>query len=792
MAKMSAINELKKMLKEAQEESAKKDKLIEVNLQPEQPVVVQEQSVIQKTASLLSASSKADSTPAAPQDIEAQRWNDPLKNTNFVTKKEMADSYGLFLQRIQQQMSTIGGGGEVNLRGLDDVITSSTGTNKFLTYNPATRKFYFDFINVATESELGGIRPGPGFTVSNTGLLELNSGPSFFLDESDVFRLQPATTEVIGGIKSGPGVTINSEGQILLDSAGLEFTFGDFQGIVGTYAAGHPDAGEDYARLGSVNANEDIVIASNGSGIVKILGDFSVRSPNGSIDGALLLEPIFRVFNDGKVRFLVPNADPLLGAFEVIGNDTGAIHPPNQTGVILHTTGNEGLPARKYLDGINNYPIIVGRRYNGAVGALTPVLNNEIFFRVVGQASTGTDFEEFGPAKLNFIATEDQGPNNQGGKITFDVTANGTDALNFAVTALEVTAEGITTPVGFVGDGSRLTNIRPAVLSAVASANTVFAQNAGTVSTITNMTLSPPAGSYMVSFNSEYVNTLVGSVTSTAAADLATLYNELKNLPATVTGHAPAYGSEVLGPGVYTQAGASSIGGILTLDAGGDPAALFVFRSAGALTTGAGATIVLTGGATSKNVWWVSEGAISTGNNAVIRGSLLTNQAANTPGSGATVEGRVLAVNGAIGVSNITLLEPTGVSTLDVGSLSIFSIFAAIGSLTNANASNIALSIGTNNGTITGFGSATVSGEIYPGGVADLGVIAYGIYVDGILIPDSYRRQTHTALESGWPMSVHTIATVGAGQILDVRTTVPIGEFAIGPGMALIAVPIAT
>jgi hypothetical protein len=294
----------------------------------------------------------------------------------------------------------------------------------------------------------------------------------------------------------------------------------------------------------------------------------------------------------------------------------------------------------------------------------------------------------------------------------------------------------------------------------------------------------------LVSFNSEYVNTLVGSVTSTAAADLATLYNELKNLAATVTGHAPAYGSEVLGPGVYTQAGASSIAGVLTLDAGGDPAALFVFRSAGALTTGAGATIVLAGGATSKNVWWVAEGAISTGNNATIRGSLLSNQAANTPGAGATVEGRVLAVNGAIGVNNIDILEPTGISSVDEGSLSIFSIFAGIGGLTNANASTIAQSIGTNSGTITGFGAATVSGEIYPGGAADLGVIEYGIYVDGILVPDSYRRQTHTTLDSAWPMSIHTIATVGAGQILDVRTTVPIGEFAIGPGMALIASPI--
>jgi hypothetical protein len=753
------------------------------------------------TSQYLSASKKDDrslseniysgpiSEKVIPSNIEKTRWNDPLKNTDFITKKEMNDHYGLFLNRIQQQMSTIGGGGEVNLRGLDDVITSSTGTNKFLTYNPATRKFYFDFINVATESELGGIRPGPGFTVSNTGLLELNAGPSFFLDESDVFRLRAATVNVIGGIKSGPGVTINSEGQILLDSAGLEFTFGDFQGIVGTYATGHSDAGEDYALLGSINANEDIVIASNGTGIVKVLGDFSVRSPNGNIDGALLLEPVFRVFNDGKVRFLVPNADPLLGAFEVIGNDTGEIHPPNQTGVIMHTTGNEGLPARKYLDGINNYPIIVGRRYNGAVGALTPVLNNEIFFRLVGQASTGTDFETFGPAKINFIATEDQGPNNQGGKITVDVTANGTDALNYAVTALEITPEGIVSSVGFVGDGNRLTDVRSKVLSVVASTD-AFIANTEATTNITNMTLTPPAGTYLASFSSEYVSTLVGSVTATAAADLATLYSQLIALPVGGTSRTASsvYGNgETLGPGVYTQGAAWSINGDLILDAGGVANALFVFRGQGALTTTNTANITFAGGATSNNVWWVSQGAITTGNGATLKGSFLANQAANNPGPNLTLEGRILTVNGAISTNSADITAPTGTinPSLTLGTMNLFSVFAGIGALTNTSTTNIEKSIGTNSGTITGFGSPNVVGGTIFNNIDRLSVITYGIYVDDVEIADSIRSQTQTSLVSGWPMSIQTIATVTAGQTVTVKTSVPIGGFGIGPGMAL-------
>jgi hypothetical protein len=257
-----------------------------------------------------------------------------------------------------------------------------------------------------------------------------------------------ATDTVVGGVKAGPGLTINSEGQILIDSEGLSFSFGDFSGTVGTYT----DTTE-YALLQSINTNEDIVIATNGTGHVNMVGEFNVYATNTTVTDAIeSFEPILRVLANGKVRMIVPDADTTAGAFEIIGNAAGAFHPPNQTGVILHTTGNTDVTNRIYHDAINNYPIIVGRRYNGVTGALENVKAGDVIFRIAGQASTGTDFETFGPAKINWMATEDQGPNNQGGKITFDVTANGTAAFGNAITAAEFTATGVVSTVGFVGD----------------------------------------------------------------------------------------------------------------------------------------------------------------------------------------------------------------------------------------------------------------------------------------------------------------------------------------------------
>jgi hypothetical protein len=365
-----------------------------------------------------------------------------------------------------------------------------------------------------------------------------------------------------------------------------------------------------------------------------------------------------------------------------------------------------------------------------------------------------------------------------------------TDMTNRAV---EITDLTVTNPI--VGNGSQLTNLpKPTVLTALSSSPSVFAENAGTLSTITNMTLSPPAGTYLASFSSEYISTLTGSVTATAAADLATLYTQLQNLTATVTNHAAAFGSgETLGPGVYTVPAAWSIAGTLTLNGG--PTDLFVFRGAGAFTTSNTATIVLTGGATSNNVFWVSQGAVSSGTNAVLKGSFIANQAANDLGAGLDLEGRVLTINGAISINTATITEPTGTinSSLTLGTIDLFSVFAAIGAITSVGtSSNIALSIGSNSAAVTGFAAPNVVGGTIYSSTDQLSVIQYGIYIDNVLIPNSFRTQSQTRLVSGWPMSIQTIATVTAGQVVSVKTIVPTGGFTIGPAMALILIPTAT
>ena len=74
---------------------------------------------------------------------------DPLTplDKNFVTLEQLQDHYRLFINRIQQQLSTIGGGGETRLKYLDDIVGIATNASvydgKFLKYDHSIGKFEF-------------------------------------------------------------------------------------------------------------------------------------------------------------------------------------------------------------------------------------------------------------------------------------------------------------------------------------------------------------------------------------------------------------------------------------------------------------------------------------------------------------------------------------------------------------------------------------------------------------------------------------------------------------------------
>ena len=97
---------------------------------------------------------------------------DPLTpmDQKFATLDDLAGHYRLFINRIQQQISTIGGGGAGFIKDLDDVsFDQTTGTNKLLIYNGS------QWVGIASTALPVSI---PGISTTGTSTFNIIEGSS--------------------------------------------------------------------------------------------------------------------------------------------------------------------------------------------------------------------------------------------------------------------------------------------------------------------------------------------------------------------------------------------------------------------------------------------------------------------------------------------------------------------------------------------------------------------------------------------------------------------------------------
>ena len=134
------------------------------------------------------------------------------------------------------------------------------------------------------------------------------------------------------------------------------------------------------------------------------------------------------------------------------------------------------------------------------------------------------------------------------------------------------------------------------------------------------------------------------AVAQQAKSDLVIAYNDAAGRgPGAAAGE---LGGRTLVPGVYTGT-TLSLTGTVTLDAQGDPNAVFIFQSASTLITASHSTVAFINGANPCKVFWQVGSSATLGTNTTFVGTILalTSIAAQT---GTTVNGRLLARNGAV------------------------------------------------------------------------------------------------------------------------------------------------
>jgi hypothetical protein len=194
--------------------------------------------------------------------------------------------------------------------------------------------------------------------------------------------------------------------------------------------------------------------------------------------------------------------------------------------------------------------------------------------------------------------------------------------------------------------------------------------------TVTSTGLSQITGDLGVSPGTAVTGFPPGTITGAQHdGDLTALLARLalKNAYNDAAGRTPAtsvsgdLGGQTLTPGVYNSASSLGLTGTLTLDAQGDPSAVFIFQMGSTLITAAASQVVLTGGAQAANVFWQVGSSATLGTNSALAGNILA-QTSITGTTGAAVNGRALAIDGAVTLDTntvtATVLAVTGVLSI--------------------------------------------------------------------------------------------------------------------------------
>ena len=142
-----------------------------------------------------------------------------------------------------------------------------------------------------------------------------------------------------------------------------------------------------------------------------------------------------------------------------------------------------------------------------------------------------------------------------------------------------------------------------------------------------------------------------------AQNDTVTAYNALAAQPCTTDLTGQDLGGLTLTPGTYCFTAGAALTGTLTLNAQGNPAAVFIFKTGSTLVTASGSSVSIINGGLACNVFWQVGSSATLGTATSMSGTIIA-LTSITMTTAATLSGRALARNGAVTLDSNTVSRP--------------------------------------------------------------------------------------------------------------------------------------
>jgi hypothetical protein len=195
-----------------------------------------------------------------------------------------------------------------------------------------------------------------------------------------------------------------------------------------------------------------------------------------------------------------------------------------------------------------------------------------------------------------------------------------------------------------------------------------------------------------------------------AQADVQIAYDDAAGRAPTTTYPGPTdLGGSTLTPGVYMSPTSFAITGTLTLDAQGDPDAVFVFQAGSTVVTATGSSVSLVN-AQACNVYWQVGSSATLGAGSTFVGTVLA-LAAITADTGALVEGRLLARVESVTLDTNVITTP---ACAPPATTSTSTVASSTSTTSAGSGSTTSTSTGASTSTTSGTGGATTTSTAGP------------------------------------------------------------------------------